>query len=135
MNNKKKVGLRFTIGGSLIGLGILHFVMGFAFPPFQEGSLEILRLGFFGVVGPHFEPMAFAFWYHVAGGCYALLGVLANAYERDAKKPLPRSFAWSLLVLSCFGVTIAPKSGFWAGIAIAFWSLWQTHARKNEMQS
>lgn len=117
-----------TVGNLLIFVGVLHFVLGISVDPFKLGTLEILKKGFFNTVGRTTPTTALAFWYHVAGGAYVLMGLLCNSYERDAQRPIPGIFGWALLILSVFAVGMAPQGGFWGGIAIAGAILWK--ARK-----
>ncbi len=71
------------------------------------------RAGLFDSVGPE-SPMRMAvLWFLVAGLAFIILGVVLHELEAATPRPLPRSVAFWLLLLTVCVVVPMPRSGAW----------------------
>ena len=102
---------RRWIGRWLLGVGILHTLLGFGTYIFSV--VEILRAGLWNTVAS-VQGRPEAVWFIAAGLQLILLGALANWIEaRGPGEPLPRFLGWTLLGFAILGAVLIPISGFW----------------------
>jgi hypothetical protein len=120
--------MKTQTGNLLIGLGVLHTIVGIIvfWEPlaamFSAGlinsvimSPEPLRLitedGLHKTVAQISERMA-AFWFFWTGFPWIVMGVFANWVENQVGRPVPSAFALAILVYAVSGLLILPVSGF-----------------------
>lgn len=99
----------------LIATGALHNAIGFIIGASVLG--DIASEGFFNTVVMQPDRNA-TFWFLFSGFALMLMGLLVLELRR-----VPKTFAWSLLVLSLIGVILMPASGFWLVLAQAVYML------------
>ena len=97
------------IGRLLMAAAVAHTVI--ALVRYQDVVFAIVRAGVFDtVVG---DPVKGAVvWSLLFGGLAFIGGMAIDALERSTQ-PIPRSLAWSLIVLGVLGASLVPASGFW----------------------
>ena len=100
----------------LIATGILHNLIGIGIG-FNILS-EITREGLFNTINAQIDRNA-VFWFLFSGFAMMLWGALFLELKR-----VPKSFTWSLLLMSILGVFIMPVSGIWLIIPQAIYILW-----------
>jgi hypothetical protein len=101
---------RFTAGDALAAIGVLHTVVGLA--KYRRTLREMARGGVVGAVnGDH--KRGEAFWFLMCGASMVLTGRLARWMQRQTGT-LPASTGSMLLGIGAVGVTLMPRSGFWA---------------------
>jgi hypothetical protein len=114
-----------THGSVLIGIGVLHQVVGLAsglgalpMPGGERRNLvvEILRGGIVGAIEPDPMRMTF-FWFVFFGFAVLILGGMMHRLER-AGQALPASLGWQLAALALFGGLCVPVSGFWLALPV-----------------
>lgn len=115
---------RMTVGALLVGIGIVHNLVGIAFglgwlPPPKGATpmaplVDIVRAGVVGAVEPDPWRMIF-FWFVMTGFAMMLAGLAAHAIERAGLR-LSVSFAFSVAAFSVIGIVLIPASGFWLGL-------------------
>lgn len=66
------------------------------------------------------------FWFISAGVFWIGGGLLCNHVTRTTDKPLPRPFAWFVLLYGALSCVMLPVSGFWSvlalGVVLVRWS-------------
>ncbi|MBA3496144.1 MAG: hypothetical protein H0T86_03485 [Gemmatimonadales bacterium] len=97
------------IGRYLIGVGVLHNVVGFAL--YHAPLRAIAADGGWNAVDPYVDRNM-AFWFLLTGVSWLFLGLLVDWIESRAI-PLPQRLGWGLLALCAVGVFFMPVSGFW----------------------
>lgn len=112
------------IGRWIMGLGVLHCVIGFVL--FAAPLREIVAAGLWNTLSPSSPVRYLAFWFLFGGVATVLVGYLADWIERVAGSALPRSLGWTLLAISVAAVILTPISGFWLLFPPAFGALAQS---------
>ncbi len=107
-------------GYALIGIGILHTLLGVAV--FRPQILEIFQNTFSNKIKSHPARMN-AFWFLFSGFLLILFGQLSVWMEIRLGSQLPDFLIWEILVLSVLGVILMPVSGFWLVLATAVFHL------------
>jgi len=105
----------------LIATGIIHNLVGLGIG-FSVLN-DLLREGLFNTINVEHDRNAI-FWFLFSGFAMMLWGALILEI-----KQIPKTFSWSLLVLSILGAFIMPASGFWLVIPQAIYMIW--HQRSN----
>lgn len=126
-----------TVGALLVGIGVVHDLVGVAFglgwlPPAEGAAArapltEIVRAGIIGAVEPDPWRMTF-FWFVMTGFALMLAGVAAHAIERAGLRPSP-GLAASIAAFSVLGIALIPASGFWLGLVPAGLAWTRSRAR------
>ena len=112
------------VGRWIIGVGVLHSVIGFVL--FAAPLREIVAAGLWNTLSPSTTLRYLAFWFLFGGVATMLVGYLADWIERVAGRPLPRGLGWTLLGIALAGVILTPVSGFWLVFPAAFGTLAQS---------
>lgn len=111
------------VGKWMIGVGVMHSIIGFILFPAPLREIVGARLWNSVNVG---TPMRYlAFWFLFAGVAAILIGYLGDWIERVAKQPIPRAYGWTLLGIAVVGVVVTPVSGFWLVFPAALGALAQ----------
>lgn len=101
---------KITSGDTLTAVGVLH--LSFGLVSYRETLGEMVREGLVDAVKDDPAREA-AFWFLTCGASLVLTGLLAGWTERRTGT-LPASTAPMLLGIGAVGVTLMPRSGFWA---------------------
>lgn len=97
------------IGKWMIGVAVIHLILGFVF---MRGTLAILvSEGFFNTVNGQ-PPREATFWFLYTGFMLLLLGVALNRLEK-LDQPLPKAVSWGFPALTALGAVVMPISGIW----------------------
>lgn len=118
------------IGRWIIGVGILHSVIGFVL--FAAPLREIVEAGLWNSLRPSTPLRYLTFWFMFGGVVTILVGYLADWIERVAARPLPRPLGWTLLGVALAGVILTPVSGFWLVFPAAFGALAQSQTLRSD---
>ncbi len=118
--------MRVWIGRWIIGVGVIHTVIGFVL--FAEPLREIVAARLWNSLSPSTPMRYLAFWFLFGGVTTILVGYLADWIERVAERALPRPLGWTLLGVALAGVILTPVSGFWLVFPAAFAALGRSHA-------
>ena len=110
---------RPTAGAALSIVGILHLSIGLV--EHRKVLREIVRGGVIDTVGGDAEREA-AFWFITCGVTIVLMGSLAR-WARLQTGTLPTFVGPALLGIGTAGVTLMPRSGFWAVFVTAILAL------------
>ena len=100
----------------LIATGILHTVVGFIVG--FEILSTMVQEGLFNTTQLKFDREAI-YWFLFSGFAIILGGLLVLELNR-----IPKSFSWSLLLLSLVGIFIMPVTGLWLVIPQAIYMIW-----------
>lgn len=118
------------IGKAIIGIGVLHTVLGFVF--FQPTLSEIWSERLFNTV--HMQPMREAcFWFLFGGIMMIFLGIFFQWAEQQ-NLFLPKTFGWLLFGLASVVVFIMPASGGWLLFAPALGLLLKNKPPDNDIR-
>jgi hypothetical protein len=101
-----------SAGAVVIGIGILHTVVGLALGAAPLG--DILRHGYVGAVDGHFDRMAIA-WFLLFGFVLMLAGDAIRVVEQSMRAVPPR-LAYGLGAIALVGAVAMPVSGFWLAL-------------------
>lgn len=123
--------MRRWVGRWIIGVGVMHSVIGFAL--FAAPLREIAGAGLWNTVRPSLPMRYLAFWFLFGGVATILVGYLADWIERVAGRALPRPLGWTLLGVAIAGVFFTPVSGFWLVFPAALGALAPPRAVVNGM--
>lgn len=132
----KVVIYTMSITGTLfIGAGIIHNSFGLIIPELRAPTLRVLQTRSIqgATVAEHYEHEC-AFWFHMAGLSFMLIGSLINSYVADTgKREAPQWFGLSMSAISGVGCWVMPESGWWMILAFSLWSVWnQPPKQKSE---
>src|SRR3989442_11002933 len=116
--------MRGTSGLVLIGVGILHAVLGV----FKGYSLlsEIARSAFATETGRRLVTglgKEFVFWFLFGGFLMLVLGHFFTWVERRLNHAVPSFIGWELVLLSVLGLSFMPLSGFWLVLGVAIYTI------------
>ena len=116
--------MRGTSGLLLIGVGILHTVLGV----FKGHSLlsEISRSAFATETGRRLVTglgKEFVFWFLFGGFLMLVLGHFFTWVERRLNHAVPSFIGWELVLLSVVGLVLMPLSGFWLVLGVAIYAI------------
>ena len=116
--------MRGTSGLLLIGIGVLHTIVGV----FQGYSVlsRISQTTFSTETGRQLVTALgnqFVFWFLFGGFLMLVLGHTFIWIERRLNRRLPSFIGWELLVLSVGGLALMPLSGFWLVLAVAIYTI------------
>ena len=89
---------------------VFHCAMSFV--KYRDSFVEILHMGIFNSVKGSYSHLA-AFWFLICGIMLFAMGHTLHFYIKKEQKPLPLFFGYYLLIISAFGIILAPVSGFW----------------------
>lgn len=112
------------VGGAILLIGALH--LGSSLVLYGPSLASIVTGGVINTLDSDpaaLELRAAGFWFVCAGLIVVLVGLLVGWTERRWGT-VPGFLAPSLIVITAFGVLIAPTSGFWLFLmpaALAFW--------------
>ena len=106
---------RPTAGTALATIGVLHTSFGLA--NYREVLRRMVRDGVIDTVEGDPEREA-AFWFLASGASLVLMGLLARWTQRRTGT-LPSFVGPMLLGIGAAGVTLMPRSGFWAVLIAA----------------
>lgn len=109
------------VGRWIIGVGIIHSVIGFIL--FAAPLREIVEARLWNSLSPSTPMRYLAFWFLFGGVATILVGYLADWIARVALRTLPRGLGWTLLGVALAGVIVTPVSGFWLVFPAAFATL------------
>ena len=98
------------IGKSLLGIGMLHTLVGVVLLLPLVGG-ELLSDGVFNTINGQPKREAFL-WFLFAGFLLMTLGGLINFMEKTGQ-PLPDFLGWTLLSITVFALILSPLSGVW----------------------
>jgi hypothetical protein len=101
--------MKAWIGKSLIGIGIIHSLFGFAV--FSAIISVLISEGLFNTVNsqPDRERV---FWFLFTGFAWIIVGILIDWLEINSSR-LPSFLGWAFLAMTVIGVFIMPISGIW----------------------
>lgn len=114
---------RPTTGDALTIIGILHTSIGLA--EHRRVLREVVRDGMIDAVEGDPEREA-ALWFLTCGVSLVLMGRLARWPQRQAGT-LPSFVGPELLGIGMAGVTLMPRSGFWAVLVAAILAFGERH--------
>jgi hypothetical protein len=114
---------RPTAGGALTIIGILHTTIGAA--EYRGVLQEMVRDGVIDTVEDDPEREA-ALWFLMCGVSLILMGSLARWAQRQTGT-LPSFVGPALLGVGTAGVTLMPRSGFWAVFIAAILAFGERH--------
>ncbi len=109
----------------LIATGILHTVVGLIVG--FEVLSSMVQEGLFNTTQLKFDREAI-YWFLFSGFAIILGGLLIHELNH-----IPKSFSWSLLLLSLLGVFIMPVTGLWLVIPQAIYMIWQQNKATNTL--
>lgn len=105
--------MRHWIGRWLIGVAIMHTLVGLAF--FHQELAGIVQRGVFNSIGSN-PSTRLAVWFFFFGATLALAGLTIHTLETSSTAPLTKPIGWSLLALTTTGIILIPASGFWLAL-------------------
>lgn len=100
-------------GSLLIGTGVLHTLIGFAFA--ARPLAGIRRDGIVNAIHSHPERQAWV-WFMFSGWSLIALGQLVRWEQRQGSMP-PRSLGWHLTAMGAVLAVLMPVSGGWLLLA------------------
>lgn len=118
------------VGGSILLIGVLHVASS---PALYGPALDSIVAG--GIVNtldtdPQASDLrAAGFWFVSAGLIVILLGLVVAWVERCCDV-VPGFLGPGLIIITAFGVVIAPTSGFWLFLVPATLALWKHRHRR-----
>ena len=97
------------IGRTLIGISIIHIVLGLI--EYHSILALLVREGLFNTIDQQWDRNT-AFWFLNTGFSLLLLGCIINWAEKNNSR-LPVFIGWGLLCMTILAVIIMPAPGFW----------------------
>jgi hypothetical protein len=108
---------KIWIGRWLGAVAALHTL--FALVVFAPIYQRLLQHGWFDSVGE--DPLLNAgVWFVLFGAPLALLAQTIHTMEKNGAILAPKTLGWGLLLLTLFGISLMPASGFWLVFPPAF---------------
>jgi len=123
----KGKGKLWGISGIYLAIvGIIHSAASIAFT--HQVWAGIFADGVFNTVNVQYDRNA-ALFSICFGALLVYTGICWHLQIRQQQKPLPKFYAWGLLVIAAVAIVLMPASGFWLVIPLGLIMLWP-HLRK-----
>jgi len=117
---------RVTVGSVVVGIGVLHNVVGVLAT--WPHLVELVQEGWFGTV-PDDAPWRMAtFWFLWFGWMLMLLGGSWHVAERRGMV-IPGWLGVAFVVMGMVGAAAMPVSGFWTVLPVGAMIWWRSQAR------